>query len=272
MYSIQQFKNDNQGTLVASRGGITGQCVSLVQKWAEVNGVGGSPVFPVANARDMNATTRTDAFTWTKNIQGDPNSKPQPGDIVVFSWNHTGLCEASDGYTITMFQQNDPTGSTAHTKNYSFNGCTGWLTLKNKGGVSMADIVTTDELRIIHSEMEGWPLHETHQGKFDGQFNASWGGQPLRTVLWDKWNKNDGWRVTRQNALAYYGTKAANDALVADLRKQLADTTKQYQDLLAKPPVASGGIDQATKDTIIDTNTKVSWIQALLDGIFKKRR
>ena len=26
----------------------------LVQKWAEVNGVSGTPVFPVANARDMN--------------------------------------------------------------------------------------------------------------------------------------------------------------------------------------------------------------------------
>lgn len=246
MYSLQQFKNENAGQLVMSRGGIKGQCVSLAQRWAEVNGVGGAPVFPVANARNMGPNTRQDAFTWIPNKVGDPNSKPSPGDIVVFSWNHTGIAESSDGYTMTLFEQNDPTGSGAHSKNYSFNGCTGWLRLKQapapQGG-TVADVTTTvEEMRIIHTEEEGWPLHETHQGKYDAQFMASWGGHGLREMVWEKWNKNGNWRNTRQAALDYYGTKAANDKLIQDLKNQVFQQQAQIVELnnqIKNPPAAS---------------------------------
>lgn len=268
MYSIQQFKNENQGTLVASRGGITGQCVSLVQRWAEVNGVSGSPVFPVANARDMNANTRQDAFTWIPNKVGDPTSKPEPGDIVVFSWNHTGLCEGSDGYTMTLFQQNDPTGSTAHSKNYSFNGCTGWLRLKSQGGASVKP--TIEQMRYIHADSEGWDWKECMKGTYDKQFNDSWGWQTLDAMLKDKWApKNDGWRQRRQDALNYYAQKPANDKVVTDLKTQIQTQQDTITKLNEQLKAAGQPIDQATKDQITDTNAKVSWIKDLLSKIFK---
>lgn len=254
MYSIQQFINENQGTLIASRGGITGQCVSLVQKWGEVNGVSGSPVFPVANAKDMNGSTRQDAYTWIPNKVGDPTSKPQPGDTVVFSWNHTGLCVTSDGYTIQMFQQNDPTGSTAHMKSYNFNGCTGWLRLKNtnQGVPAMASTRQDTEAAF--------------RGFLGRGGGNEWDGQPFDVMINGIRNSPEGQAyATRILSVPAPDVLAAQ---VADLQKQLAQVTKQYQDLLAKPPV-SGGIDQATKDQIADTNTKVTWIQSLLTKIFK---
>lgn len=265
MYSLSQFMTETQGTLVASRGGITGQCVSLVQKWSEVNGVSGTPVFPVANARDMNASTRQDAFTWIPNKVGDPNSKPIAGDVVVFSWNHTGVCISSDGYTMQLWQQNDPTGSTAHQKAYNFNGCTGWLRLKNtnQGGTVKPTIT---QMRYIHADSEGWNWKECMAGKYDAQFNDSWGWRTLDEMLADKWStKNDGWRQNRQDALDYYATKGASEAQIATLKKQLADVTKQYQDLLDKP-VTSSVIteDQAVAVVQEKVNPLINFIKKVL--------
>ena len=72
--TLQQFMNAWANKKVPSRGGITGQSVSLVQKWAEDNGVSGTPVFPVASAYMM-AGKRPDAFTWVANT---PKAVPAP--------------------------------------------------------------------------------------------------------------------------------------------------------------------------------------------------
>ena len=233
--TLQQFIDAWTGKQVPSRGGITGQCVSLVQHWAEDRGVPGAPVFPVAYAYLM-AGKRPDYFNWVANT---PNGVPSPGDIVVWnsSWGggagHTGVVVSANTDTLDVFQQNDPTGSGARIKRYTYAGVIGWLQFKNatipSGGNTMADIVTTDELRIIHSELEGWPLVETHQGKYDAQFNASWGGQPLRTVLWDKWNKNANYRAVRERNRIFYDTYAQ---VIADLPNR--PTKAQLDEALAK--------------------------------------
>lgn len=234
MYSIQQFINENQGTLVASRGGITGQCVSLVQKWGEVNGVSGTPIFPVANAKDMNGSTRQDAYTWIPNKVGDPNSKPQPGDTVVFNWNHVVLCVNSDGYTIQAFQQNDPTGSTAHMKSYSFSGCTGWLRLKQAAqpqGVTHMAAATRQDIEA---------LFRGFLGRGGGN---EWDGQPLDIALSGIRNSPEAQAyATRITSVAspdvLAGQVATLQEQVATLQKQVADITKQYQDLQNKPEPA----------------------------------
>lgn len=233
MYSVQQFINENQGTLVVSGGGIKGQCVSLVQKWAEVNGVGGSPVLPIANARDAGPGTRQDAFTWIPNKIGDPSSKPIPGDLVFFSWNHTGLCISSDGYTIQMFQQNDPTGSTAHMKNYSFSGCTGWLRLKQA-----AQPQGVPQVMATRQDIEA--LFRGFLGRGGGQ---EWDGQPLDVAANGIRNSPEG----QAYATRILGIPAPDvlfaqvEALKAErdnLQGQVSDITKQYQDLQNKPEPA----------------------------------
>lgn len=280
---VDRIINKWDGRYAGVQYGGVYQCVAWAAQFSgELNGIGYLPTPKSNGAKDIYEQFAAPLPNGYDRIANTPSFIPQKGDMVVWGampsnpYGHVAIANGvGDTNSFQSYDQNWTGGEKVHLVNHNYNYVLGVLRSKNltaapaAPGGTMADIVTTDELRIIHSELEGWPLADTHAGKFDAQFNASWGGQPLRTVLWDKWNKDGDWRNLRQTALDYYATKAANDALVADLRKQLADTTKQYQDLLAKPPVASGGIDQATKDTIIDTNTKVSWLQNLLTKIFK---
>lgn len=103
----------------------------MVQKWAEDNGVGGAPVFPVAAAKDM-VGTRGDAFNWLPNT---PTGVPQPGDIIVWNtavgpYGHTAIFIDGNSSSFRSFDQNWPTGSAAHVQNHNYNGVVGWLRFK----------------------------------------------------------------------------------------------------------------------------------------------
>lgn len=138
--SIQEFINKYNGQYIASRGGITGQCVSLVQRFAEENGVGGTPVFPVPAAKDM-VNIRLDAFDWIGNT---PSNVPQPGDIIVFGtavgpYGHTSVFEHGDSNSFVSFDQNWPGGSAAHRQDHNYNGVLGWLRLKGQDNMGQID-------------------------------------------------------------------------------------------------------------------------------------
>lgn len=145
--NLQEFIKQYQGKQVNSRGGILGECVALAQRWAEVNGVSGSPVFPVAAAKDM-AGSRPDAFTWIANT---PTGVPQPGDIIVMNgrvgggYGHTGIVTAANQNTFNIFDQwNIGGGATAGIRTYGYGSVSGWLRLKNKAsnnqGGNMAQV------------------------------------------------------------------------------------------------------------------------------------
>lgn len=130
--SLADFINKWNGKYVSSRGGITGQCVSLAQAWAEANGVGGTPVFPVGAAKDM-AGARSDAFSWIANT---PTNVPQAGDIIVWGtalgqYGHTGVFVSGDANSFVSFDQNFPIGTAAHKQWHNYTGVLGWLRLKN---------------------------------------------------------------------------------------------------------------------------------------------
>lgn len=130
--TLNNFINAWSGKYIPSRGGITGQCVSMVQKWAEDNGIGGTPVFPVAAAKDM-VGSRADAFNWIPNSSA--SIVPQPGDIIVWNtavgpYGHTAIFIDGNASSFRSFDQNWPTGSAAHIQNHNYNGVVGWLRLK----------------------------------------------------------------------------------------------------------------------------------------------
>jgi len=63
--------------------------------------------------------------------------------------------------------------------------------LRRKGVSDMSEIITKDHvgpLRILHSEVGGWNLHETHAGKYDALFLASWQGKSIWELIWAQWN------------------------------------------------------------------------------------
>lgn len=248
--NLSDFMARWNGKMIPSRGGILGECVSLTQAWAEVNGVTGTPVFPVAAAKDM-VNSRPDFFTWIANT---PTGVPSAGDIIVWNtqvgkWGHTAVFINGNSTTFNSFDQNWPIGSPAHTQAHNYNGVVGWLRLKgNTQGGDMPTKVNTNTLRVIHTEEEGWPLVETHRGDFDAQFAAAWGGQDLEAVMLDKFYKNDAFRGLRVNAIDYYQNK--RPGLEAQLKGQqdqiatattrLATAQKRIDELTAQlgvPPV-----------------------------------
>ena len=144
--NVQDFINYWNGKYIPSRGGITGQCVSMVQKWAEDHGIGGTPVFPVPAAKDM-VGLRPDAFNWIPNT---PTGVPQPGDIIVWNtavgpWGHTAIFIDGNASSFRSFDQNWPTGSAAHIQNHNYNGVVGWLRFKQAPAPTPAEGNMTPE-------------------------------------------------------------------------------------------------------------------------------
>lgn len=257
-------------------GGIF-QCVAWAAQFSgELTGIGYLPTPNTNGARDIYEVFSAPLPSGYDRIANTPSFVPQKGDMVVWGampsnpYGHVAIASGvGDTNSFQSYDQNWTGGEKVHLVTHNYNYVLGVLRPKNltEGVTSVKP--TIQQMRYIHADSEGWNWKECMAGKFDQQFQDSWGWRTLDEMLADKWStKNDGWRQNRQDALDYYATKAANDALVADLRKQLADVTKQYQDLLAKPPV-SGGIDQATKDQINDTNVKVNSIWSKIVAIFK---
>lgn len=169
--SIGEWYAQRAGQRLNSRGGILGECVSLVQNYAEnVLGVPGTPVFPVPFARLM-AGARPDYFTWVTNT---PEGVPPYGSIVVFNgrmgggYGHTGVAiEGTDVNQVRLIQQNDPLGSGASIKVYNYNNVMGWLVPKSQavpnppqGGDEMMNQGENEYARArkLHQQVRGRDL------------------------------------------------------------------------------------------------------------------
>lgn len=127
---LDRFYGNWHDKQVPSRGGITGQCVSLVQKYLEEQfNAPGTPVFPVQYAKQMFGQ-RNDLGAWVANT---PTGVPPRGAIMVLDGRygggagHTGVVVDANQNTYRLFQQNDPYGSGAHVTEYNYNGAIGWM-------------------------------------------------------------------------------------------------------------------------------------------------
>jgi len=181
--NISEWYPTVAGRRVNSAGGILGECVALVQKYAnEVLGVSGAPVFPVASAKDM-VGSRPDAFNWVPNT---PTGVPPYGSIVVFNgrvgggYGHTGVAiEGSDVNQVRVIQQNDPYGSGASIKTYPYTNVSGWLVPKNNAGTpagSGEDMINQGaneyaRANKLHLQVRGRPLEKS---VFDQFVGSSW--------------------------------------------------------------------------------------------------
>lgn len=198
--TLQQFQDWAlaQGSVgKATDGGYVGQCVSLINQY-------------LSKVHGINAGAWGDAKAWANDTNPirqwfTPVNQSQPGDIGVYTggqYGHIFIYTASG-----ILEQNGrvPLRVTASPDRNAT------VILRPKagmpaaqGGSNVATKVTKETLRMIHSEMEGWPLAETHAGKFDAAFWASWGGHDLEEVLWEKWNKNGPFRATRERNRIFY--------------------------------------------------------------------
>jgi hypothetical protein len=254
MVTLQQFMNAWQGKKVPSRGGITGQCVSLVQHWAEDQGIGGTPVFPVPSAYLM-AGKRPDAFTWVTNT---PTGVPSPGDIVVFSnkvgggHGHTGVVVSANTKTLDVFQQNDPMGSGASTKRYTYANVLGWLKFKQAAPVAQGVVMNTADgkekyLTALHRPAESDAAASQWNGLSSGEADRRLRTSPEWQTV-DKKVKDYDVLATQVAQLKQNPTKAELEAVVNQLKtssEKVAELEKKVAEEQANRTEDTQTVDEA---------------------------
>lgn len=104
-----------------------GECVGLVEVWTDNLGL----PHDWGNAKDLLANAPRDAYQVILNNPKDLNQFPLSGDVLCLNWGlygHTGVVISADGNTYTLFEQNNPLGSTPHIVHHlNYNGVIGWM-------------------------------------------------------------------------------------------------------------------------------------------------
>lgn len=139
--TLQDFIGINNGRKLDYDGYYGAQCVDLYRFYLkDVLNVPQSP--SVVGAKDIWNTYRTADF---ERIPNTPFGIPQPGDIMVWNANkgggygHVAIITNAALMWFDAFSQNDPAGSPAHIKRYSYNNVYGWLRPKKAPKKPMND-------------------------------------------------------------------------------------------------------------------------------------
>jgi len=116
------------------------QCFDLVVQWCLELGLPLSIFSGLLYAYQIWSPSTSVCANNFEYILNTPEAVPQAGDIVVWakSFNgtagHVGIATGlfSDTNKFQCFEQNDPTGSNSHLKDYNYNHVLGWLRYKEQ--------------------------------------------------------------------------------------------------------------------------------------------
>jgi hypothetical protein len=131
--TLDQFVAAHTGKYLDYDGKFGAQCVDLVDFY--VVQVLGIPIVWVVGAIDWYG--KDAAFErWTRNVWGNPTSRPSRGSTVVWGANaragtgiygHIAICtDPGNGLTFTSFDENWPPGSPCHLVKHTYDGVIGW--------------------------------------------------------------------------------------------------------------------------------------------------
>lgn len=103
------------------------------------------------------------AGTFYTRIDNTANNFPIKGDIVVWNWPHVGIATGNktDQNQFEALEQNDPTNSNCHLKEYTYNGVLGWLRPKQLPQGSIISQADLDQMRADRdSNYNHWQADE----------------------------------------------------------------------------------------------------------------
>lgn len=231
------------------------QCVDLVQFWSQALG---GPRF-TGDAKDIAGQTRG-FYDWIPNTA---EAVPQAGDIVVWegSYNggpgHVGIATGWGSTNLfEVFEQNNPTGSPAHTSRRNYNHVAGWL--RKKGVNNMANYT---EEKINQGDVTN--VIRVLLGRDASPDDISFALVDCG-ASWKKWVYEG---ILKHPGLFenWKAEVARRDAIIAEKDKTIADLTEK----LKTAQNGSGGLSEADRATITETNGIVKQIWAKITGIFK---
>ena len=283
MITLEQFKNNTLGQSIGNPGTGTyvGECVSYVRQYME-------QVLGIKTIVNGHAVSYYNSAFMAQHFDKVPMGQEQNGDILCWgddpgSWtNQYG--HIAIRYAPGQILNQNFGGNRKVTINAFFSpGYQGALRLKQgAGGNEVADIINLDTARIVSHGILARNGVAGRQNALDGSsdadLKANHVGKPLtNSYVQGLFLSGEGraWRDTTtpssipgiNQALA---SIPAKDAEIKTLKTTVvakdAEIAKLKQQLAQAP---TGGIDQATKDQITNTNTTVTWIKDLLSRVFK---
>lgn len=136
---FKEFINKYNGTFVEKVDASSpNQCFDLAIAWCEALGLPLSVFSGLMYAYQIWEPSTVMAMENFERIPNTPDAVPQAGDIVVWdkkfngTAGHVGIATGnfSDTTKFQCFEQNDPTGSNSHLKDYNYNHVVGWLRYK----------------------------------------------------------------------------------------------------------------------------------------------
>lgn len=272
MANLNDFINANNGKGVEVEDPSNrDQCMDLAFAWLDANGI------PRATIRNLYAYQAwTNASNYTKQYFDLVQGNPSPGDLIVWGTSvgtagHIAIYVSGNfPSNFTSFDQNWPGGSKSHLQWHNNYGILGVLKLKK--GDNMPTLASRE---IVNG------FYQTVLGREASDDDAkNWVGLPVDQVFWGIAGSKErtdfvNYRVEKlyESALQRKGSKEEiSQWYKVPEKNQFADITgseeakaisKKYKEC------GSGGIDQATKDQISETNSNVKKILDWFGKIFK---
>lgn len=277
--NVDQFVAKYNGVHIDEDGYYGAQCWDVSARYARE--VVGCPSFPTGSGGAEGLFSQFKApipqyFDRIANNKSDPNQLPVKGDVIVWDgsfsppWGHTAVCISADQSGVTVLEQNgNNPGGVAYIKKRGWTAVSGWL--RPKGGAMAEKMIDGDDiglLRIGHSEIGGWPLHETHAGKFDDKFLGSWRGKPVRAFIWAQWNAGAAFRGLREKWRVFYETNQTIGQQLTQANTTIAGLTDQIKELGKRP--TQDQLDALAK-TAQEANNKAVAAQAELEKLIAER-
>lgn len=164
--SVSEFVTKYSGQPVKSPHGILGQCVSVPSEfavengWPELYGPGDGTALEIYN-------NGISGYNKVGNVVGPNGNYPAPGDFVFFGSQygggdgHTGLVTTANLASVTLFEQNDPYGSTAHMKAYSYYDLLGWFHWPTVTPPTVTDTLIKSTVNVRYGPHVTSPVYTT---------------------------------------------------------------------------------------------------------------
>lgn len=272
MANLQEFINANNGKPVEVEDPSNrNQCMDLAFAWLDNLGI------PRATIRNLYAYQAwTNASSYTKQYFDLSQGNPEPGDLIIWGTGvgiagHIAIFVSGSISNFTSFDQNWPSGSKSHLQWHNNYGILGVLKLK-KGDSSMPTLASRE---IVNG------FYQTVLGREANDADAkNWVGQPVDQVFWGIAGSKE-----RTDFVNYRVEKLYESALQRKASKEEVSQwykvpeSNQFADITGSAEAKAvskkykecggGGIDQATKDQIAETNNIVKQIWAKITSIYK---
>lgn len=211
------------------------------------------------------------AIDWWRNFDSQPTLKNnfnknndgsiKVGDIVIFNENvgsvygHIDLA-TTDGSYASFVGADSNWGGNKTVHKVQHNNSSYILGVLRPKGSNMPEIVSTNTLRIGHSEIGGWDRAKCHDGSYDALFRASYPNTPADDFIYIQWQNGGDYRALKDKWASFYNEFSAQvpvmQQTISSQTDQIATLSKQNTDLQTKLSAYENG------NTIIIT--KKGWM------------